>query len=42
VKFSLERYRGAAAKPLKERVAGVETPDPLRVRIRRKQPWPIS
>ena len=40
VKFSLERYRGAAAKPLKERVASVETPDPLRVRIRLKQPWP--
>jgi peptide/nickel transport system substrate-binding protein len=42
VKFSLDRYRGAAAKPLKERVASVETPDPLRVRIRLKQPWPDS
>ncbi len=40
VKFSLERYRGAASKPLKERVAGIETPDPQRVRIRLKQPWP--
>ena len=26
VKFSFERYRGAAAKALKERVAAVETP----------------
>jgi len=34
VKFSLERYRGASAKPLKESVAAVETPDPGRVRIR--------
>src|SRR3989475_4603648 len=36
VKFSLERYRGAAAKPLKDSVAAVETPDPSRVRIRLK------
>jgi len=28
VKFSLERYRGASAKPLKASVAAVETPDP--------------
>jgi peptide/nickel transport system substrate-binding protein len=40
VKFSFERYRGAASKTLKERVAAVETPDPLRVRFRLKQPWP--
>src|SRR5262249_3354835 len=40
VKFSLERYRGAAHKTLKERVAAIETPDPGRVRIRLKQPWP--
>jgi peptide/nickel transport system substrate-binding protein len=40
VKFSLERYRGAANKLLKERVAAVETPDPGRVRIRLKHPWP--
>ena len=39
VKFSFERYRGAAHKTLKERVAGVEAPDPGRVRIRLKQPW---
>jgi peptide/nickel transport system substrate-binding protein len=40
VKFSLERYRGGAATTLKERVAGVDVLDPLRVRIRLKQPWP--
>jgi peptide/nickel transport system substrate-binding protein len=40
VKFSFERYRGAAHKALKERVAAVETPDAGRVRIRLKQPWP--
>jgi peptide/nickel transport system substrate-binding protein len=40
VKFSLERYRGASAKPLKESVAAVETPDPGRVRIRLKRAWP--
>ena len=28
VKFSFERYRGAAKGPLHERVAAVETPDP--------------
>ena len=40
VKFSLERYRGASAKALKDRVAAVETPDAHHVRIRLKQPWP--
>ena len=40
VKFSFDRYRGAAAKSLKERVAAVETPDPGRVRFRLKEPWP--
>src|SRR5437867_2516481 len=40
VKFSLERYRGAASKTLKERIAAVEAQDPRRVRIRLKQPWP--
>jgi peptide/nickel transport system substrate-binding protein len=40
VKFSFERYRGAAARTLKERVAAVETPDPARIRFRMKQPWP--
>jgi len=40
VKFSFERYRGAQAKALKERVAAVETPDTLHVRFRLKNPWP--
>jgi peptide/nickel transport system substrate-binding protein len=40
VKFSFERYRGISAKPLKERVAAIETPDPGRIRFRLKQPWP--
>src|SRR5438309_7647760 len=40
VKFSFERYKGAAAKTLKERVAAVETPSPLQVKFRLKNPWP--
>jgi len=40
VKFSFERYHGAAAKSLKDRVAAVETPDPLHVRFRLKNAWP--
>ncbi len=40
VKFSFERYRGISAKLLKEKVAAVEAPDPGRIRIRLKQPWP--
>jgi peptide/nickel transport system substrate-binding protein len=40
VKFSYERYRGAASKALKERVATVETPDPKRVLFKLKQAWP--
>src|SRR5256712_6790221 len=40
VKFSFERYKGTAAKTLKERVAAVETPGPLQVRFRLKNPWP--
>jgi len=40
VKFSLERYKGAAAGTLKAKVAGVEVVDPQRVRIRLKQAWP--
>jgi peptide/nickel transport system substrate-binding protein len=40
VKFSFERYRGAAHKALHDRVAAVETPDPLHVRFKLKQPWP--
>ena len=40
VKFSFDRYKGTAAATLKERVAAVETPGPLHVRIRLKNPWP--
>ncbi|HVG78821.1 MAG: ABC transporter substrate-binding protein [Candidatus Rokuibacteriota bacterium] len=40
VKYSFDRYRGAGAKPLKERVAAVETPSPYQVRFRLKNPWP--
>src|SRR5713226_6604272 len=40
VKFSFERYKGTAAKTLKDRVAAVETPGPLHVRFRLKNPWP--
>jgi peptide/nickel transport system substrate-binding protein len=40
VKFSFERYRGTASKTLKDRVAGVETPDSQRVRFTLRQQWP--
>ena len=40
VKFSFDRYRGAAARLLKEKVAAVEVVDPYRVRFRLKEPWP--
>src|SRR5262245_23156797 len=40
VKFTVERYRGTAAKILKEKVASVEVVDPTRVRVRLKEPWP--
>jgi peptide/nickel transport system substrate-binding protein len=40
VKFSFERYRGAAARMLKERVAVIEVVDPGRVRFKLKEPWP--
>ena len=40
VKFSFERYRGNAARFIKEKVATVETPDPRRVIFRLHQPWP--
>src|SRR5215470_6658903 len=39
VKFSFDRYRGAAATLLKARVAAVEVVDTHRVRFRLKQPW---
>jgi len=40
VKFSFERYRGAAAPILKERVREVQAVDPGRVRFHLKDPWP--
>jgi peptide/nickel transport system substrate-binding protein len=40
VKFSFERYKGAAGKTLKERMAAVEVVDLARVRFRLKAPWP--
>ena len=40
VKFSFERYRGAASKTFKERVSAVEVVSPTRVRFRLKEPWP--
>lgn len=40
VKFSFERYKGASAKQIKDRVAAVEAVDPGRVRFRLKAPWP--
>jgi len=40
VKFSFERYRGVAAKLLREKVAAVEIVDLHRVRLRLKEAWP--
>src|SRR6266480_1886367 len=40
VKFSFERYRGAASSILKERVREVQVVDPGRVRFQLKEPWP--
>jgi peptide/nickel transport system substrate-binding protein len=40
VKFSFERYKGAGAKLLKDRVAEVQIVDPGRVRFHLKEPWP--
>src|SRR5215475_5259791 len=40
VKFSFERYRGGAAKILKDRVKEVRVVDPRRVRFVLKEPWP--
>jgi peptide/nickel transport system substrate-binding protein len=39
VKFSFERYRGAASQLLHERVS-VEVVDPHRLRFKLKEPWP--
>ena len=40
VKFSFERYRGGAAKVLKDTVKEIQTPAPNRVRFVFKEPWP--
>ena len=40
VKFSFERYRGAASKLLKEKVRAIEMPAPNRIRFVLKEPWP--
>ena len=40
VKFSFQRYRGAAAKILHERVKSVDIVDPHRVRFVLHAPWP--
>jgi peptide/nickel transport system substrate-binding protein len=40
VKFSFERYKGAGAKILQERVREVEVVSPLVVRFHLKDPWP--
>src|SRR5436853_1549939 len=40
VKFSFDRYRGAGAKLLKEKIREVQIVDPGRVRFLLKDPWP--
>jgi len=40
VKFSFERYRGAAKGPLHDRVALVETLDARHITFKLKNPWP--
>ena len=40
VKFSFDRYRGAGARQIKERVRQVQIVDPGRVRFHLKEPWP--
>ena len=40
MKFSFDRYRGAASKTLKDKVRAVQVVDPLRVRFVLKEPWP--
>jgi peptide/nickel transport system substrate-binding protein len=39
VKFSFDRYKGAAATAMKARMAAVEVVDQQRIRFRLKQPW---
>jgi len=40
VKFTFERYKGASAGLLREKVKEIQTPAPNRVRIILKEPWP--
>jgi peptide/nickel transport system substrate-binding protein len=40
VKFSFERYKGASAKLLRDRVKAVEVLDPHRLRFVLAEPWP--
>jgi len=40
VKFSFERYHGAAHQLMKDNVAAIETPDPQHIRFKLKKPWP--
>jgi peptide/nickel transport system substrate-binding protein len=40
VKFSFDRYHGAAARLLKDRVREVQIVDPGRVRFHLREPWP--
>jgi peptide/nickel transport system substrate-binding protein len=40
VRFSFDRYKGAGAKLLKEKVREVQIVDPGRVRFHLKEPWP--
>jgi peptide/nickel transport system substrate-binding protein len=40
VKFSFERYRGANAQLLKDKVKEIRILDPRRIQFRLKEPWP--
>src|SRR5205809_827751 len=40
IRFSFERYRGGAAKLLKDKVREVQVVDARRVRFQLKEPWP--
>ncbi len=40
VKFSFQRYKGAAHELMHSQVASIETPDPQHVTFKLKQPWP--
>lgn len=40
VKFSFQRYKGAAHELMQSQVADIETPDPQHVTFKLKKPWP--